>query len=168
MANCDKEFERNLSEDLSPKEKESGQSSCEEKDVVLEDENNKAISSKDCNFDEEVMKSKDHSQNIDENTYFTSSNNVNECSETEQEGCSSTGVVEGAKLHNSNMDTNRQPSPISGGRRVDEVLLEEDELAEDCSGEEEEHYESAEEDLAPELAEVMYREWNDHCALWSY
>jgi hypothetical protein len=72
--------------------------------------------------------------------------------ETEEQDCNSTKSVEETKLDG--FGKNNPPLPRCGGRGVDEALLEEDEMG--CSGDEEEHYESAEEEhLTPEEAEVI-------------
>ncbi len=170
MATSDREFETNLSEELSPKEKENGSISCEEKDVVIGNENGaKACSSDDYvrdNFDKNgaTYLGKDNQEFMDEgnkakgslntagNVDCNLSNTVSNSIDTEEQECNSTESIEGVKLDG--FDKNSPPLQRSGGKGVDEALLEEDEMG--CSEDEEEHYESAEEEhLAPEEAEVI-------------
>jgi hypothetical protein len=170
MATSNKEFETNLSEGLPSKEKESETISCEEKDAATGNENGAKTCSSDDNIDRNKASclAKDDQKFIDqsnngglstkENADCDISSSVSESVETEKQGSSDTGSVEGEKLDE--LNKNSPPLARYSGRKVDEALLEEDEMG--CSGDEEEHYESAEEEhLTPEEAEVICVRAND-------
>ena len=154
MATSDREFERNLSEESSSKEMESGLISCEEKDVVIGSKNDAGTGLNNDNVDKNDLVKGDQnsikgSQNDEKNGNCST---ISESVETEKQVYNDLGPAEGAKVDG--FDKNSQPLPRPGGMRVDEALLEEDEV--ECSEDEEERYESAEEEhLTPEEAEVI-------------
>ena len=151
MATSDREFKTNLSEELSPKANEKGSIACKENDVSIRNDKG----AKACSGDSIVDRNKvgdfgkdEGSQNTAENIDCDSNDTACTSLATEKQDCSSTKSEEGQKLGGFN--TSNLPLP----RGVDEALLEEDEIG--CSGDEEEHYESAEEEhYTPEEAEVM-------------
>ena len=166
MATSDRKNETNLSEELLSKEKENGSISCDEKDFVLENKNSAKSGLNDNNLDESVDPTnsarKDdqefvdqniqHSSNRDEKMDCNVNSNANNYLGNEQQCCINE-PVEGAKIDGNHKKKQSLPK-VGGGMKVDEVLIEEDEI--NCSEGEEEHYESAEEEhLTPEEAEVI-------------
>ncbi|XP_028413244.1 tetratricopeptide repeat protein 1-like [Dendronephthya gigantea] len=181
MATPQNELKVNLSEELSSKEKENGSISCEEKIAVVEDNIDTESCSNKMNLDRiddanELLKNAESEflECTDKNMFdqkcegeknSSIGSAVSGAVRTGEDCCSNTGSVEDNDLDK--IRKNNQVS-MSRDRKVNETLLEEDEIG--CSGDEQEHYESAEEEhLTPEEAKErmnealeLKKEGNDH------
>ena len=166
MATPENEFEVSLSKELSSNKKENGSVSCDEKTFVLGDNVTTKSSSNKANLDKlddanvllknaevepEFLECTDENM-FNQNCEGTKNSSVgNTVSDTKKNLSSSTGSVKGNNCDE--IGKNKRQIPMSRERKVNETLLEEDEMG--SSGNEEEHYESAEEEhITPEEAEV--------------
>ena len=165
MATCHREFERNLSEESSSKEKESGSISYEERDdgIVSKNDEKTGLSTDNVDRNDLVKGDQNRKNRLDRQSDETNLNCNTASVSVETEKQSHSDLGPGAIAHE--FDKNSQPLPRPGGKRVDEALLEEDEMG--CSEDEEEHYQSTEEEhLTPEEAEVILHLMTKCHILW--
>ena len=151
MATVECNLGQNLSDNLSPEKNENELPSPEENEFVLGNQN--VTSNK---TDRVCLSDETDNVKLDDNKGTLESEACEMKNETTNESCM--GKQKDEMMKNSEtveLPAELKPSEMPGRVKVDEALNEENEMGGESS-DEEEHYESAEEQLTPEKSEVKY------------